>query len=326
MNNPFKDQGAMLPIASLNRLFIGEKQLNQLFQANLLINQIMKEKKTFEITDAFSAEDAIKILDSALNHDSKKRLEAEMVLEPFANHLCSMIQTLKRPSQKDKDMRKDWNESHWAYWSIIKTFHFIGGMLLPNIAAYFQRRVADYVALHDLNLIALFYSNSNNFALCGLSKHIKQDSLIFDFGQTGIKRSLFQGEHLTVYEPLPARHLVNRKEYTKLDNARILHNYLIDTIFQTIQESGYMKKNIHIAISNYVKQNRLSPSLNGYGMLQIFEDYQAKCVFDLRVKTNKDYNLNFYHDVTAASYEFDIDPTGVVISLGTAIGLCFLDR
>jgi len=332
--NPFKQNGEMLPVASLNSLYVDDVLAYDLFRPALILQDIINHKEQLGITSFPDNVSLLAIFNDLLNHDLDSiKTKATDIAIDYGNRLAKILSTLFRPSLQSVSNRKNWNKEHWDYWKSIRQIYMVGGLTSPILTKIFYQQIITYFSSLDIQDVQVrFIEGSQNLGTSGLATLIENGSyLLFDFGQTSIKRAYHvKDNNQTVIEsflePLESKHLF----YKTTDSMEIIHiaklldDYIISVIKETISEVDYDGNTIYISIANYVSQGVIYKARGGYGKLAFLEDnYQNHLQSRLSEELCKDVSVKLFHDTSAMALLFTNEPHTAVISLGTAFGVAF---
>ncbi|MCK5388065.1 MAG: hypothetical protein KAJ22_02170, partial [Candidatus Izimaplasma sp.] len=155
--------------------------------------------------------------------------------------------------------------------------------------------------------------------------------LLFDFGQTSIKRRHIIKKHdkivIDSVLPLVKSDYLFHKQRSELELkqiARELDSYIINTIMDTMDNVNYKGKRILVGIANYVFDGYIYKDRGGYGKLAYIKgNYEAHLSNEISVLLNREIAIKLYHDTSAMALNFDNTERTAVISLGTAFGIAF---
>lgn len=354
MNNPFIKNGFLCLNASINKLIIEKmptdkvkqnlqgKAALDIFSTQLFIEEIKKNCNGLKL-------DINKILDKTLPLYLEKCLEsdddsvkevANNIVRLFGERLAIILLTLNKGEQANRLKRKDWKDEHWDYWSKIKNVVLVGGLassILGENLKYYIKKV--FMESNEKCYNIILVKNSADAGIIGSSTYVqtrneKKFYLIFDFGQTFIKRSLVMIEDNEVKDIIKLDKILSdhvkwkfENEDEEKDEAIKLHNHLLNSIVDTInilgEKSLSIEEHIVISIANYV-ENGVFANRGGYGKLRLLSDnYEIYLANALSQKLNKNFKVTFVHDGTAMAAAFSNYSNSVCISLGTAFGVGF---
>jgi len=332
--NPFKKEGQILPIASINSIYVGDKLASDLFRSELLLNEIQQNRDLLGFSSGVKINNMLIEFDYALN--SKVEIineKANEIAQKHGKKLADVIFTLKSPSSKSKENNIKWTSEHWDYWKSIKKIFFVGGLTTPNLTKIFLNQINDELRKKNiLDLSIAFIQNSINLGTEGLSTIVENgEYLIFDFGQTNIKRRYLVKKNTNIVtneilDPIESKFLIHHnKSLDELQSlATNLDRYIIKTISDTIKEVKFKSEYILIGIANYVYNGEVYLARGGYGKLAYisknYEDYLGK---QLSWTLKRNIKVKVIHDTSAMALTFKNEPNAAVISIGTAFGIAF---
>ena len=332
--NPFKKSGQILPVASLNSVYVDDVLADQLFRPSLIIDEILKYKYELGLSNVQDNQKLSYMFNDLLNSDFESiRAKATQIAETFGLRLARLLSTLFQPSELSKQNRKNWTEEHWDFWKNIENIYLVGGLTSPILTQIFYNEVEKHFRNKQIeNKHITFIEGSANLGTHGLASIIENgDYLLFDFGQTNIKR----GRHYkkdnkvvidTILPSIPSDYLFyktkNQKEVEEI--AGKLHNYIVDTIIQTYKQVAFTGEDIYLSIANYVFDGKIYAHRGGYGKLAFVADnYEEYLTAELRKELNIEINVKLFHDTSAMALMFKDEKNTAVISLGTAFGIAF---
>lgn len=332
--NPFKKDGQILPIASINSIYAGDILARDLFRSELLINEIQKNRDFLGFSSELSNANLLLSFDKALNSKSKSiKDKAYEIAMTYSNKLAEVIITLKSPSPISIENNTLWTKEHWDFWKNIERIYFVGGLTTTFLTNIFFSRINEKLKDKNINdLKIVFIQNSINLGTAGLSTLVESgEFLIFDFGQTNIKRRhIFKRNNKIVtdrvLDTLESEYLYhNYKSLIELqDSARELDNYIVKIIIDTINDANFKSDLILMGIANYIFNGEIYLARGGYGKLAYishnYEQYLSKQISWLIKKT---ITVKLFHDTSAMALTFNNDLRTAVISLGTAFGIAF---
>ncbi|MGM0369868.1 MAG: hypothetical protein ACQEP9_05590 [Bacillota bacterium] len=352
INNPFLKDGKLAKNTSINRLKIidipgididdevkGKVGL-ELMSNDKLIEYIKKEAKRLELDVDEMARTELPIY---LNQcfDSKNlgvRLTAENIAKRLGRNLGYILLVLKRGDKINQAAREDWNQEHWNYWQQIENIIFTGGLCngdLGNRLKYYIEEV--FAEANTENYKITIADEPSLVSIIGAARHVPRkysSALVFDFGQTLIKRGLanYQGAELKEidqFSSLKANHVGAREFATEAQEKREaekLKDQIISVIKKTweqVESKGFEPcPTISISIANNLVNGKFFGG--GYGKLRLLaDDFQELVATELSDLIGEKIEVSFIHDGTAAADAFAEVTDSVMLTLGTAIGVGF---
>ncbi|MCF7927328.1 MAG: hypothetical protein K9L74_07140 [Candidatus Izimaplasma sp.] len=332
--NPFKDNGNILPIASLNRVFVDDKKSSKLFSKSLLIEAILSNEYLNSQTATKTSKDIIKEFNYLLNHELKTvRVSAKIIAKDFGKRLAQIISTLLLPSELSKKNKKDWSQKHWDYWKEIKKIYFVGGITSPILIKIFKKEI-DHLFLEKgiSDCETLFKEGSSHMGTIGLSTTVSSgEYLFFDFGQTLVKtHHMVKNDGVVEMDSILSSIESENQVYKNLSDTELFkeakkqHNFILRTLLKSCKEVDFKGNTILMAIANYVNEGNIYPFRGGYGKLSVLSDnYEQFLKKDLSKKLDKEIDIKLYHDTSAMALNFNGEKQTAIISLGTKFGIAF---
>jgi len=332
--NPFKKNNEIVPEASINSVYINDVLASDLFRPSILIEEIRKNADILEIKP--STDDAKMLLDfnGRLNSENEKIFnKANEIAIYFGDKLASVILTLKKPTDVSVKNRLNWTSMHWDYWKTIKKIVFVGGLTSPILMNIFLERINFVLNNNGItDLKVSFIEGSSDFGTKGLTNLFNEgEYLLFDFGQTNIKRRFsikVNNESVmdTVLPTLKSKFLFYKEKSKEeiRDLAYRLDMYFIDVILETVHDVNFKGDNMIVGIANYISNGRIYSARGGYGKLAYVDDnYQSYLSNVISNKLGRKIKILLYHDTSSMALNFKNNKNCAVISLGTAFGIGF---
>jgi hypothetical protein len=328
--------GYMLPVASINSIYIDDTLVSDLFRLELIIKDCILHKDSLglgndknhrEILDGFQK--------ALLSQDQVVSKVAKEIAHKYGKRLAQMILTLKRPSELSVKNRVNWSKEHWDYWKNVKKIIFVGGVSLPALTKIFFQDVKNMLKEEQIDLEIAFIEGSINLGTEALSKKVVSgDALLFDFGQTNIKRRHHSKDGkdviLDMIMPcMPSKYLYYKEQTDEelLQTAKRLDQYIQDVIMRTAEATLFEGDKIYIAMANYIYKGTIYPGRGGYAKLGLLEDHYEEYLSNaLSDRYGRNLEVRLFHDTTAVSYFFEGEKDTAVISIGTAFGVAFVEE
>ena len=332
--NPFKKNKLILPIASLNSVYVDDVLAYNIFRPALILEEILKYKDELGLTHIQDNSRLLFLFNDLLNSDIDSiKDKANEIAMMFGNNLATVLGTLFVPSKVSILNRKDWTKEHWDFWKSINNIYLVGGLTSPILTQIFYDRVMLY--FEKKNIIGktiTFIEGSSNLGTHGLSTLVHDgDYLLFDFGQTNIKRARHykkDGKVVidTILPSISSDFLFyktkNDDEVIKIANK--LDKYIINIIMNTFRQVAFSGDRIYMSIANYISHGKIYSNRGGYGKLAHiapnYEEYLSKKVSE---RAGKKIEIRIFHDTSAMALMFKNEKNTAVISLGTAFGIAF---
>ena len=352
MNNPFVENGFLSTNASINKLFINKisnenlkgKTAGDIFSTDLLIKEIIKNAKELKL-DISKTEHKLlpKYLQECLDsEDFLLKETANKIADLFGERLGVILLNLKKGEKESREKRSDWKNEHWDYWAQIENVILVGGLASGKLGKNLEKAIYKvFKEEQEEPYKIILVDNSSEIGILGCSKFVKnsienQYNLVFDFGQSFIKRSLVKlgNNNGIIDEVIKLQNIksqnvgwefINSSE--EKEEARALNEHLVSSIIETLKlcnENKYIiGSEIIISIANYIKDGKVV-NRGGYGKLGLITDnYERYLEEALFREFNKEYKVKMIHDGTAMAAAFSEYENSVCISLGTALGVGF---
>ncbi len=334
--NPFKRDNQMMPIASLNSVYIDNVLASDLFRPALILKDLVKFKEELGLGSMLNDNKLLYQFNNLLKSDlDSVKTKATKIAVEYGNRLGKMLLTLYKPSTLSKTNRANWTSEHWDYWRNIKSIYLVGGLTSPILTKIFYDRVTSIFEENDIqDLCITFIEGSSNLGTRGMSQLIENgDYLLFDFGQTNIKRArhLKVEEKIVIDTVLPmveSKFLFYKKKSEKeiIEIAHKLDDYIIKTILDTYKQVAFNGVNIYLSIANYVFDGKIYSARGGYGKLAyVADNYESHLSNRLSKILNKEMYVKLFHDTSAMALMYSNEQNVAVISLGTAFGIAFTE-
>ena len=266
------------------------------------------------------------------------RLISEEIAEAYGRFLGYLLLTLKRGDPANRAARPAWDARHWSFWAGINTI-WVGGGLVAGHLGPIAVREAERV-LHDAgfsNYTVNLSPHGAELPLFGLSRLAPvraQAMLLFDFGQTAVKRAIAEykaGEltHLHRLPTLPTPCESVHQSSRSLEAVEAFADRFLTIISQTWQGvERPLSATIGVSLACYLRDGQPPPLEMGcYGRLQLLSDNLQSYLADrLSQRLGQPIQLHLYHDGTAAALAYGGSGGTAVLMLGTAVGIGFADK
>lgn len=266
--------------------------------------------------------DPIPVLDNLITQNDPRAVQ---LADQFALRFFWFIHTLKFPHPDNQQARPNWDASYWEFFAGIKQFIFGGGLMRGNIGkhmvSYTQKRLGDACKL-TISPYAPILST------LGASLHVTEDTqkaLVFDFGETAIKRAIatYEAGILTHMRVLPT---IPSPPFTGESQPHMVADYMVNVIVQTWREFADDQTSLMIpaSISTYMNgQNPFGDLFYGAILSLATPETPTNIVLSRRVaeQIGRDVTIYFIHDGTSAGRVYVGEPDTVVITSGTAFGI-----
>jgi hypothetical protein len=289
--------------------------------------------------------------------DPGDRAAAELVAAEFGKRLGFLLLTLHRADEVNRLARPDWTDGHWAFWQAIRQVWLAGGLMsgrlgsaalhhtrlvLQRYRAQMKVELAAHPALlpllgaarHGLNTDQSQAGHGGPLSARVGAPNGNQPVLVFDFGQTMVKRALahYRGGCLVKLVLLPVR----PSDCGRLaigSNALESLEQQVDAILNLVVESWLvaeacgLRPETHavISLATYLFRGQpCQPQDSCYGRLAyLSSDLPAYLATCLSKRLGRRFRFSLLHDGSAAASVYAGRPDAAVIVLGTAMGVGF---
>jgi len=352
LNNPFLENNRPTDNTSLNRLRVidipdipvdpevkGKRGL-RLMSADNLIETIKKESRYLDLDLENIPDVKLPIyLNKALESENLKvRLTAENIARRLGRNLAFILLTLKKGDRVNREARPDWEDEHWDYWRQVENIVFVGGLCSGSLGQRLKYYIDKLFQETETPQYRIkFAKNPSLIPMIGAARHAPKECsklLVFDFGQTLIKRGLANFENdklnnINQLSSLESKHVEEiefRNENEEKKEAEKLKKYIIKTISETWKEvvTNYSKpcSTISVSIANDLIDGKFFGG--GYGKLGLLsDDLQKEIETEVNRLIDSNIEVTFIHDGTAAADAYAETDNSVLLSFGTAIGVGF---
>ncbi|MEC9485694.1 MAG: hypothetical protein UMR38_07445 [Candidatus Izemoplasma sp.] len=335
MSNPFKENGYMLPIASINNTYVDDDKVSDLFQLSLIKEAILAHKDQLGLNELETNKHLLERFNECIQSEVPSiRKTSLSIAQQYGERLAKILCNFFNPSQRTLTNQSSWDKEHWEYWQNIERVYLVGGITSPILTKLFFNEIKRYFKSHSIDKEVIFIAGSQHLGTKGLSTLVKEgEYLLFDFGQTMIKRRHHIKEHGEtkvdiILNPVHSKYLFykDRDKEELLHVAKKLHNYIVKVIVDTANEVAFEGSNMHIAIANYLNDGKIYPNRGGYAKLaKISSHYESHISQELSQALGRKINVILHHDTSAMALNFKNEEQIAVLSVGTAFGVAFPD-
>lgn len=332
MSNPFKHGDAMLPIASVNSVIVYGHRANDLFRPELIRKDLVELAQKYHVH--LERDDIQSVMELLFKTENPKLREDLLSIGyAYGDKLGIVLNALINPDDIIKSENLRWNYEHWSYWKEIKSIYMMGGLASSPFQPLFNEKVQHMLKEKKLDRVKIeFIDSSQEKALDGmLYRYDRGHFLLFDFGQTSIKRAyVVRMQSMNIIErklgQIPAKYIDVLSEQELITSAYDLERYIEDVIIESMKDVMDDSCDILISIANYVNQGVLNPAKRSYGILSVLAtNYQDYLEERLSFRLKKRVHVMLEHDATAMSHVVPQEEHTAVITLGTAFGIAFID-
>jgi hypothetical protein len=251
------------------------------------------------------------------------RQKAVAVAVEVGRRLGIMLAVLKRGDASNREARDEWQPEEWAFWSEIKEVWLGGGLVSGQAAPYIKEAAETLLEKAGVFDLSLYLSVFPGFLpLLGVARRIPpthEAALVFDFGQTSLKRALafYRNGALTRLELLPTL-----PSATFLDFGRggALYRLTLKTLGDSWREVSGRGLDLNPKIGLSIAAYTLDGHLYKRSDLQDY-NFRGEIAGELSQELHQKIELDLIHDGTAAALVHAGRNQAAVIVLGTSLGI-----
>jgi hypothetical protein len=251
---------------------------------------------------------------------------ASEIAQDFGIQLGYLLLMLKRGDAENRVARPEWDAAHWDYWAQVRNVMFGGGLMGGKFGRKAVIAASNVLAAHGYSRVNLqcspFRSNIGLIGLARLVDKAARSALIFDFGQTSVKRAVVQLDEMGVKAVDPLASLPANCYVDGVNQLDSLARW--QWMRNLIAESWRPVDALGIALATYLQNGTLSANhYDCYGCLhELTDDFSSFMRQQLRDEYAIDVPIALFHDGAAAAAAH-AELNGVVITVGTALGIGF---
>ncbi len=345
--NPFTE-GPHFVLPSMNRVRLVDlpglavplawqnKQGYQLLGRRALVRQIRRDTAVLQLNP--HAPDLLHQFDACFESpDDGVRETAVSIAHEYGRKLAFHQLVLKRADAVNRVVRSDWQAAHWNYWAQIRQVWLGGGLMAGHCGAVAAAEAQTFIRRHGFPGYTLAVSpHAASLPLLGAARAAPPAApamLVFDFGQTAVKRAVAHYRDgvlvkLTVLRSLPAGcpHLdwSQDRSLASQTRDRILH--VVGETWMEVEAHGVrLCDTLTLVLACYLLHGQPRPEDWGcYGRLQQFAPHLASYLAaQLEPRIGQPVQINLLHDGQAAALPYAGQPHSAVITFGTALGIGF---
>jgi hypothetical protein len=316
--------------ASVEEGVLGKTGYDLLSAASLHL-QIVAAADRLHLNPA--ARDLIRHFDACFD-DPATRPHASLIARGYGYRLGCLLLMLKRGEPANRAARSEWSNEHWNFWQAVQRVFVGGGLLAGRLGGYAVETAQAFLAdagVTDLDLERTVFGA--HLPLVGLARAAPPGvtrSLLFDFGQTAVKRGCahYRAGQLTQLDlwldaPTVCKELFPAQQSDQELQQRWQHMATIITAsWAAVPADQQPHTALGISLACYLFDGHPSPRDHGcYGALQQLSAHLATFIAaDLMQRLEYPVQLTLLHDGAAAANAYAGHNRAVVITLGTAIG------
>ena len=322
--------GIPVPLAWQN------KRGDELLGREALLGQILRKTAVLHLNP--HAPDLIREFDACFDSDETGvRETAVAIAKTYGQKLAYHQLVLKRGDTINRVVRPDWQAVHWAHWAQIEEVWLGGGLMAGHLGKIAAAEAQTFIRQHGfpdyLLTVSPFAANLPLMGAARVAPAAAQSMLVFDFGQTSIKRGIahYEAGVLVALQVLP--NLPSECPYLWFSHDRPFAEQTRDHILRVVKETWEEAQAAGHELSHTIAVILACYLLNGqprhedwgcYGRLQQFsphlQTYLAEQVSEQVAQT---IDIQLLHDGQAAALPYTGTSHGAVMTFGTALGIGF---
>lgn len=259
---------------------------------------------------------------------------AQQIARNYGRRLGFLLSMLWRSDPENRAARPEWTETHWAFWPTITQIIFGGGLLANPFGEVALTSAREVLADYGLSALQLTLSPFPTYLpLVGLARSATPQNtpkLVFDFGQTSIKRAIAEYKagqlaRLQLLSSIPSVcqdiHSIERPFAEIQSQWEAMRRVIISTVEEVRPRWGEVT-NLGVCLACYLFNGHPSPLDKGcYGSLQTLTPNLTNFVHaELTRALSQSVTTELAHDGTAAARAYAGMENCLVLTLGTAIG------
>lgn len=263
--------------------------------------------------------------------DPPARPAAEAIAETVGRRLGALLLMLWRGDPANRAARPEWDDAHWAIWRAVRRVVIGGGLFAGRLGAAAVPAAGAFLLGAGCPIAIMRSPWGEAMPLVGLARHAPPDAtrmLLFDFGQTAVKRGLAlyrAGALVDVIRrpsaPAPDRGALDEPLAATAQRWAAMRA-LIVADWQALGDEGQGGATaIGLALATHLRDGHpLATDRSGYSRLGRLAPHLATYLRDDLAAIGCFSSLALLHDGLAAASIYAGQPATVVLTLGTAIG------
>lgn len=322
--------GINIPLAWQN------KRGDQLLSRRALLGQILRKTAVLQLNP--HSLDLIREFDACFESEDDDVVEtAVSIAKEYGRKLAYHQLVLKRGDAVNRVVRPAWQDVHWAYWAQIEQVWLGGGLMAGHLGSIAAAEAQTFIRQHRFPDYSLTVSPfAANLPLLGAARTASADAqsmLLFDFGQTSIKRGIahYKAGALVKLEALPSLPsecpylwFSRDESFAAQTRDRILR--VVNGTWQEATTSGHILSNrVAVILACYLLHGQPRHEDWGcYGRLQQFSPHlQTYLAEQVSAQLGQPIQIELLHDGQAAALPYAGTPHTAVMTCGTALGVGF---
>lgn len=324
--------GLNVPLAWQNKTgfqLLGQQALRQQIQRQTAVLHLnAHDPHLFHQFDACFDSPQVSVRETALD-----------IAREYGRKLAYHQLVLKRADAVNRAVRPDWQAAHWRFWAQIEQVWLGGGLMAGRLGPLAAAEAQAFMRQHGFPDYTLTVSeHAASLPLLGAARTALPSTramLVFDFGQTAVKRAIahYQNDVLVDLLPLPGlpADCTNIGWSREKRLAEQTRDRILQVVAQTWSEIGSestgrpLADTVTLVLACYLLNGQPRPEDWGcYGRLQLFgPNLAAYLSQQIGQRVGRDIQVQLLHDGQAAALAYAGQSHSAVITFGTALGIGF---
>ena len=264
--------------------------------------------------------------------DPRARSAALAVAGAAGRRLGALLLVLWRGDPANRAARPEWSDAHWQYWRGVRRVCIGGGLFAGRLGEAAIPAAASFLAAGGCPIIVERSLWGEAMPLAGLARHAPPDTarmLLFDFGQTSVKRGLARYRRGVLVElarrpsrPAPDRGTLDEPPAATAQRWAAMRELILADWWGLRDAGQFEGTAIGLALAAHLRDGHpLTIDRSGYSRLGRLAPHLAAFVRDdLASALGRFRSFALLHDGLAAASVCAGQPETAVLTLGTAIG------
>ena len=267
--------------------------------------------------------------------DPRAQPAANRIAGIAGRRLGALLLMLVRGDAANRAARPEWDDAHWAHWSRIRQVILGGGLVTGQLGRGMLAEARRFLAAAGSDLHVAISSYGAHVVLAGLARYAPdgtQYMLLFDFGQTNVKRgrATYRDGALSRIDLFPSLPSPCDGSTFSLAAAQEQWAFMLPIIAEywteKIASADRPRTAIGLALATHLNDGHPFPTDRGcYGRLQLLGPRLALFLRDSLAGQIGPYRaFALLHDGLAAATAYAGTERTAVLTLGTAIGVGYV--
>ena len=264
--------------------------------------------------------------------DAAARPVAQTIAVEVGRRLAALLLTLHHGEPSDRAARPDWGDAQWAFWHSVERVVVGGGLFAGRLGRPAVPAASKFLAAAGCPVVVERSAHGGAIALAGLARHAPPDAarmLLFDFGQTSVKRgeAVYREGRLVELQlrpSLPAPEGGAPDEPIEVTQGRwaTMRDLVVAGWRSLVTTGEHSRTVVGLSLATHLRDGHPFVTDHGpYSRLGLLAPHLATFMRDeLAAALGPFRSFALLHDGLAAASTRAGEPRTVVLALGTAIG------